>query len=219
MSEAKIRPGGYWYLIGAAVLVLSVGAFVWGIFSFIGNVSDSMGEPFTVPGAKGLRLSPGTYNILLNQSDNMGRAGAPYGSIRDDLRVKVIRKDTGKEVPVRSVSTEISYNYGSRRGKVLWDFPVEKPGFYVISGSFAQTETTGEVNVARQATLSVGPEMGGKITWLVLGILLLLVGGLGSLAIFIVTPILRGRCKRRLAAAAPAGAPSFPLMPPSPPSF
>jgi hypothetical protein len=205
MSEEKVRPGGYWYIIGAAVLVLSAGVFVWCTEAFAQGIEQSMGDPFTVPGQKGLTIgSPGTYNILFDESDDGGRAGA------GKLQVKVVRKDNGEEIPVHRILRKITCSFGGRHGRVLWDFPADKPGVYVISGSFPQ-------GVADTATLSVGPEMGAKTPLFALGLLGLVVGVLGSLAIFIATPILRGRCKRRLADAADAPPAGVPPMPPAPP--
>jgi hypothetical protein len=218
VSDAKIRPGKYWYLIGAAILILGVGAFVWGIVSFVQGGCLSMGEPFSVPGQKELTLeSPGTYNILLDDSHHNGERFVE--AIRDNLLIVVIRKEDDVKIPIRSVSPAITVSQrggnGDRIAKVLWDFPIQKPGVYVICGHFLEGDPA-----EPQASLSVSPEIWDQVEGAVRGFVLFGLGGLGSLTIFIATPILRGRCKRRLAAvpvtAPTAAAPIPPPLPPAP---
>ncbi len=192
MNEQAIRPGRYLYVIAAIILAGGLAVFAWGVVSFVGGISDAMGNPFTVPGRTELHLpAAGGYNLLLEEGPLEG-SFASRGSLPADLQITITSKNSCAEIPLRPVMANITYTYGSRRAIVVCDFHIDRPGDYVLAAQYPDGASGPRV------TLAVGPEIGGRIFIFVAGIFALIFGGMGAVAIIVVTAILRSRNKRRL---------------------
>ena len=105
-----------------------------------------------------------------------------------------------------------TYQMGGRQGVGVWGFEVDAAGDYVLAAGYPQG-----VPDQGQFVLAVSKRsLARGVIGLCIGIVLLVFGLLGGLALFIVTLVRRIGCKRRLQVAAamvptPGGPPAPPM--------
>jgi len=156
--------------LGAGCLTLVVGAGAMGgvIYSKVSGITDAI-QQVPGPGTQEITLTEvGSYTIFYEHQSEYG------GKVYDtrpylDRAVFTLRpKEGGSEVPVRSAKASGTYSLGSRQGKSVAEFTIDRPGTYLF---------TSEVSGADEVIFGVGHGFLGEVMG---AILIPLVIGFGS---------------------------------------
>ena len=178
-GTATRRPSTAGYWVGALVAVLAtVGALVWGAFTFLGWQSQI--EDFsrlTPPGTVLVSVTDtGTHYVYLEHDRSMPVPTAPAATVTGP---------SGSSVPVTAYVGEMRYDVPGVAGQIgdaVLTFPADDPGTYRVT--VAQTEAGTTVAVGDDLLWNWAPE--------VVGIVVLFLGGLlAGLGIVLVTAVRR----------------------------
>lgn len=213
MNDAQaIRPSRVYYLMAPALLAIGVTVFVWQIVSFVGTITDSVAR-VVMPGRHEISLAePGRYMISYEYESQLdGRVYSGPMQI-PPMECALTNKATGEEVPLTSLGARYTYEVPGRRGVGVWGFEADTAGDYVLAAGYPQ----GVAGQGQFVLAVTKRNLAWGIAGMCLGIGVLVLCLIGSLAVFIVTLVCRIGCKRKLRAAAAMGPTPGgpPLVPP-----
>jgi len=183
------RPGRMGYFLAAAILVMSVGAFVPLLLRAIRTIADADMHRMVAPGSAEFTLSEaGSYTIFHEyRSVHEGRTYS--GGEAVGLSITLARVDDGSEIPLEPSDTKTSYSYGSRSGASLTAFDLDRPGPVVLTAKYPDATIPGVETV-----LAVGRiDIPLFVVRLLVAIGVSLGGVLLAVGVFVVTLIRRNR--------------------------
>jgi hypothetical protein len=152
-----VRPSGTWYAVGGGLIVLAIAVavflFLRGIFGFIGQIGDF--DRVDVPGTEIIHLDEGEW-VLYHEPPGI------YGSSLSASAVHVTEVSDGEAIPVRAMSTSMTYQDGTREGFSIGRFDAPREGSYEISVDDSEfgPSSGGELAIGR-------PLFDGLVGWLV----------------------------------------------------
>jgi hypothetical protein len=136
-----IKPSRWFYVIG--IIILVGGPIISGIFLFsavVSNIGDMTEVPsiqVVVPGTSDITLSQtGKYMVFYEYQSMIGNRIYSTGQDIPGIQVNVVSIDTGAEIPISASSMNSTYTIGGRSGIGLFDFVIDQPGVYELSGSY-----------------------------------------------------------------------------------
>jgi ABC-type glycerol-3-phosphate transport system permease component len=136
MDGSEIQPSSLYY--GLAILIIAIGfaVFAWTIYSSVSGASSELMQ-VVVPGSADLDLNePGEYTVFYeNQTYVNGKFYSSGGQI-PGLQIRVTEKATGRELSTNPSPGSFTYSFGSRSGRSIMAFQVERPGIYRINASY-----------------------------------------------------------------------------------
>jgi hypothetical protein len=136
MNNSDVQPSIWYY--GLAILIIVVGfiAFAGLIFSSVSDMGESL-EQVIVPGSADLDLEePGEYTIFY---ENQTYFNGKYYSTSEQipgLQIQVSDIATRSYLATYPSPGSFSYDLGSRNGKAITSFRIERPGIYRINASY-----------------------------------------------------------------------------------
>ena len=193
----RIRPGRAWYIVAGVILLIGLAGLAGGIGHLVSSIARSVAgsSRVVVPGTGTVTLAePGEYTVCHEYRSVI--AGKVYQNPQATpaLNCRLVFAEDGKEVALLPMSMSHTYEYGSRAGQAIWEFRADRGGVYKLSAEYPEGKKgPGEVVLAVERTFPVGAIFG-----LFAGIGVLMLCGIGALAIFLVTLIRRAKCKQRL---------------------
>ena len=213
-GSSAIRPGRWLYGLAIVLAVTALAAMVAGIAYFARSI-HTMGSDMQrvdAPGEGVVRLDqPGQYIIYHEYQGVRGNRPYMVPAWPAWLRCRVVREETGEELPVTPTGRSETYNLGNTAGQSMWRFQADAPGEYRLISDYTPG-TTGPPTV-----LAVSQEVLGRVGWTIasmfLGIGSAFVFGGAALVVFLVTFFKRRSARRRL-----APVPMARLAPPPPPA-
>ena len=170
MDTRNVQPSIWYY--GLAVLVIIVGfvAFAGYLFSGISSMGSGLVQ-MAAPGNAELDLKePGEYTIFYeSQSYFNGSVYNTAGQI-PALKISVSEKASGETLATYT-DTSTTYSIGSRSGRSITAFKVERPGTYWINSSYPRAP-------GPEVVLAVGRGVVEGIMFLAIVAMLLLFGSI-----------------------------------------
>jgi hypothetical protein len=202
---AKIRPGRIWYLVGLLVFLGGVAWLVVGIVSVFSHVNSFPRVAVPAGGQVSLDHSGGYviyYEVPTGRSVLIPQV---------QVRVAAASADAALG-PMAPYNGSLSYSNGSRQGYAILTLQVIQPGRFTVT-------TPGQTDLPPGSDLAFGDSFGRGLAVSIGGGVLLILAGLGGLiAIFIIRIVKTNRARSPVPAwSAPAG-PSTPPPPIPPPS-
>jgi hypothetical protein len=138
MNNSDIQPSIWYY--GLAILIIIVGfiAFAGFIFTSVSDMGESLMQ-VEVPGSADLDLEePGEYTIFYeNQTYFNGKFYSTDEQI-PSLQINVSEIATGSYLKTYPSPGSFTYDFGSRSGRAITSFKVDRPGNYRINASYSE---------------------------------------------------------------------------------
>ena len=194
MSEKKIKPSGWFYVLAGLVLV---GGMVGFGFFLVDGLSDLSGglTQVVVPGSQELTFSKtGAHTVFHEHKSIVGSkmySMTPGGLA--GLQCRLVSKADGQEILLSPTSMSSTYSMGSRSGVGVFDFNIDSPGEYLFSASYPPEQE------GPQAVLAIGHGFVEQLLTTVLGGLAIMFGSLtAAIAIALTTFFMRRGAKKRL---------------------
>jgi hypothetical protein len=184
--------GRWYYGLAALIAVAGIAISISSMVSGFGSLGSDL-QQVVVPGNSDLSLSQiGEYTIFYeNQTVINGRV---YFTDEDipGLQIEVKNKTTGQEVATYPPEGSMSYSFGSRFGRSVLAFNIDRPGIYELSAGYPQGGEGPEV------VLAVGHGLFGSILSVILYPLVIFFGSIAAAAaIVIVTYLKRQEASKR----------------------
>jgi hypothetical protein len=194
MSEKKVKPSAWFYVLAGLVLVGGMAGFV---FFLIGGLSDLSGglTQVVVPGSQELTFSKsGTYTVFHEHKSIVGNkmySMTPGGLA--GLQCRMVSKTDGQEVSLSPTRMNSTYSMGSRSGVGVFDFTIDSPGEYLFSAKYPADEE------GPQAVLAVGHGFVEQLLKTVFGGIGIMFGSLAAaIAIALTTFFMRRGSRKQL---------------------
>ncbi len=160
-----------WVGAGVGFIVLSFGLLGLGLWEAFVGAGASI-HRLELPGFHELELKePGLYAGLYQ---HQGPGAIPAGDL-SRMSVKVFAKEGFQEVPVMMNKTGETFERMGQRGMVLFNFALNEPGLYTLSGMYIE----GDPLPATPVMLISQGVRNTKATLVVSGVFFLLFMGLG----------------------------------------
>jgi len=175
MDTRNVQPSVWYY--GLAVLVIIIGfvAFAGSIFTGISSVESGLMQ-ITAPGNAEMDLKePGDYTIYYESQSYFNGSVYDTGGQIPGLQISVSEKASGQALATNPDSGT-TYSIGSRSGRSITAFRVERPGIYWINASYLKAP-------GPEVVLAVGKGVVEGIMFLAIEAMLLLFGSIAIAAI------------------------------------
>ncbi len=165
-ESANNGPSAWFYGLGVALIIIP---FLLVIALLVAEIIASNPDMrFVVPGAQELNFNAdGKYTLYHEYQSTVDGKGYSTEEYLKDVKVTLKSKNNFRKVHLSSSSSNMSYEFGSRAGKSLYEFEIEEPGIYILAVEYQDGAST------PKTVFAVGPYFD------VLG-LTLLVFGVGS---------------------------------------
>ncbi|MDY7103398.1 MAG: hypothetical protein S0880_19615, partial [Actinomycetota bacterium] len=213
MASQKVRPSGWWYLLGVFMIILGfVLAAVVGVNGIVSLDDEVRGfGRVPVPGEAALELDDGDYTVYFEPTlgtspDNEPNHGAMLGVVS-------ITDPAGADVALEVYETNFEYSFGGESGFAILTFNAPSQGVYTVTATDAQAAgiaPAGQIAIGRSLTDGLG-----RTLLIAIGVFVLLL--VVAIGVMIALAVMRGRSKKRIAAAAPQGFGSTDGRPPGAP--
>jgi hypothetical protein len=194
MSEKKVKPSGWFYVLAGLVLIGGIAGFVLVVFNGLADLSGGLTQ-VVVPGSEELTFSKvGDYTVFHEYKSIRGNrvySMTPGGLA--GLQCRLVSKATGKEIPLSPTSMTSTYSMGSRSGIGVFEFNIESPGKYLFSAQYPDGQE------GQQAVMAIGHGFMAKLFTTVLGGLGIMFGSLAAtIAIWLTTFLMRRASRKRI---------------------
>ena len=192
MNGQETGPSRLYY--GLAAVIFIGGWVLFGLFLFrsLSKLPEKL-QQVVVPGKTDITLAKaGSYTIYHEYRSVIGSRVSSSPRLVSGLQCRLVSKATGAEIPLSTSLGSSHYSYGSHAGVSLFDFTIDQPGVYEISGGYA---ATGE---GPQVVLAIGQGFVTAILLTVFGCLAIVFGCIGlSVAIAAYTAVKRQKARAR----------------------
>ena len=138
MNSSDVQPSIWYY--GLSILIIIVGfiAFAGFIFTSVSDMGESLMQ-VVVPGSADLDLKePGEYTIFYENQTYFNGKFYSTGEQISGLQIQVSEIATGSYLTTYSAPGSFTYDLGSRNGRAIISFKVERPGTYRIKASYSE---------------------------------------------------------------------------------
>jgi hypothetical protein len=203
-NHPKLKPSRWYYVLGVAVFIAGGILSSLFLFSVLSGLAETPSTQVVVPRRSELKLSEtGKYTIFYEYQTVVGNRVYSTGQDIPGIEVKIISKVTGSEIPLFSTSMSSTYTLGSRSGKGLFDFNIDKPGRYELSAFYPLSPTPPATADTQQQkpkiVLAVLHGFVDKLMSTILGVLAITLGSaVAAIVIIAITFLRRRRAKRQL---------------------
>jgi hypothetical protein len=210
--QEKIKPSGFWYVIGTVLLVVGpIVGTIMVVVAFV-NTYDELSDFPSVPvdGGGEITLDAGDYTVYAEGP------GVDSFTVFSSADVEIIDPN-GEAVDLSFVSGEFTYSAGGDDGTAVLTFNAPVDGAYQVNPLESSVRSSNVTDIA------IGPGFGDvladQVPLIVLGSILGAVGFILGLVMLIVVAVKRGKRKRqrRLSAGGYSGGQGFGAPPPGSP--
>jgi hypothetical protein len=198
MDKRAIRPSGWFYMIGIALVLAGFCVFGYSLFNGIFHIADNLTR-MAAPGEKDLTLKGNLkYAIFAEEQSSAATGIYSMRSIGAGLTCHIREEASGREIETQRPIAAATYNVGSRVGRALFVFDTEDAGVYHLSCGYAEGSQRAGVTVAVGS--GVEEEMGKAV---LTGLAAMFGGGILGAIVLVTVYLMREKAKRRLALHAP----------------
>ncbi len=193
MSDRKLSPSGWYYVVAGLVLVAGIAGFALLLIGGLSGISGSS-EQVVVPGKQALDLTEiGDYTVFHEYRCVID--GRVYSGRPDDasgIECSLVRTSDGHEVKLSPASVHSTYTIGARAGVSVFEFNIDAPGEYMFEANYAAGR------LGPKTVMAIGQGFVGRLLVTILGGLGIMLGSFGlAITIVIVTAVKRRRSARR----------------------
>jgi hypothetical protein len=138
MNSSDVQPSIWYY--GLAILIIIVGfiAFAGFIFTSVSDMGESLNQ-LEVPGSADLDLEePGEYTVFYENQTYFNGKYYSTGEQIPSLQIQVSEIATGSYLTTYPPPGSFAYDFGSRSGRAIASFKVDRPGTYRINASYSE---------------------------------------------------------------------------------
>jgi hypothetical protein len=140
LDRNNVQPGIWYYGLAVLVIVLGFAAFAGSIYSGMTGAESGLLQ-MVAPGVMDLNLSePGEYIIFYENNSYMNGKFYRTSEQISGLEVLVKEKATGLSLATYPAKGSFTYSLGSRSGRSLMAFKIERAGDYQVNASYSGKE-------------------------------------------------------------------------------
>jgi len=137
MNRNDISPGLWYYGLAMLIIFIGFAAFAASIYSGISDTQSGLLQ-IAAPGEADLFLSePGQYMIFYENNSYMDGKFYSTGEQISGLEIHVREKATGHDLAAYPPNTSFTYSLGSRSGRSILAFNIERAGIYQFNTSYS----------------------------------------------------------------------------------
>jgi hypothetical protein len=207
---ATPRPSGWWYVLGAGLVVLGPLTVMYVGMVHLERRVAAMPRA-EMPSRLALEIGPGEYDLYLEEQSVIdGRTY--YSPDYPGLVCKLIHEAEGRILPVTTSSTSTSYRVASYSGRSIGSFRVDDAGVYLVACEVPRPPDAPRGTGGRRFVIAVGADVGRTAIASVAGTFGSMLAGLAMLL------VVRSKRKKWFRAHPPPPAPpATPPLPDQPP--
>lgn len=190
----KIKPSRWFYVLG--IIIFIIGCVLSGLYAFssLGNLLTEPPIQVVAPGVSDIELSEtGKFTIFYEYRSVVGNRVFATGEDLPGIRVSLVSKDTGLNIPLSRTTMSSTYSIGGRSGIGLFDFSIDKPGTFELAAFYPSGKQTNPKNIV----LAVMHGFVEKLMGTILGGLAIFFGSAAVAIAMIVIAFLRRRKTKR----------------------
>jgi hypothetical protein len=140
LDRNNVQPGIWYYGLAVLVIVLGFAAFAGSIYSGMTGAESGLLQ-MVAPGVMDLNLSePGEYIIFYENNSYMNGKFYRTSEQISGLEVHVRDKATGLDLATYPARGSFTYSLGSRSGRSIMAFKIERAGNYQVNASYSGKE-------------------------------------------------------------------------------
>lgn len=189
----KIKPTRLYY--GLAILIFIIGVLLFVLIIIKSLIGITKGfTRVVVPGKSEILFpKPGKYTIFHEYKSVINNKVYSTGQNLPGLQCTLTDKATGSPISLSPVSISSSYSLGSREGRAIWEFTIDKAGTYELFCWYSETQEGPEV------VLAIGTDFTKKLLGKIFLAIAILFGSISSaILITIIIFFKRQKSKKRL---------------------
>jgi hypothetical protein len=193
MDQTKIKPSAWLYFLAPLVMIAGAACFALFLFGNLSGLGDSLTR-IVVPGKGEVELrDAGKYIIFHEYQSVVGDKIYSGSDSLAGLQCAVRSRATGAQIKLMPASMSSSYSVGSRAGASAFEFTIDQPGVYEVSGGYPAGQAGPET------VLAIGRGFIGTIFGTVFGGLAIMFGSfLIAIAIVVVIFVKRRKSKKQI---------------------
>jgi hypothetical protein len=135
MNDRTIQPSIWYYGLAMLIIVIGFLGFAGLIYSGVSNIESGLVQ-IKAPGNTDLDLKePGEYTLFYENRSYFNGTIYNTGEQIPELQISVVEKASGQTLATYPASGS-TYSMGSRTGRSVMSFNVEKTGIYWINASY-----------------------------------------------------------------------------------
>jgi hypothetical protein len=139
-NSNNVQPGIWYYGLAVLIIVLGFAAFALSIYSGITDAESGLLQ-IAAPGGADLFLrEPGEYIIFYENNSYLDGKFYRTGEQISGLEVRVQEKATGLDLATYPAKGSFTYSLGSRSGRSIMAFKIERAGNYQVNASYSGKE-------------------------------------------------------------------------------
>jgi len=139
-NSNNVQPGIWYYGLAVLIIVLGFAAFALSIYSGITDAESGLLQ-IAAPGGADLFLrEPGEYIIFYENNSYLDGKFYSTGEQISGLEVHVREKATGLDLTTYPAKGSFTYSLGSRSGRSIMAFKIERAGDYQVNASYSGKE-------------------------------------------------------------------------------
>ncbi len=187
MNYNNVQPGIWYYGLAVLIIALGFAGFAGSIYSGITDAESGLLQ-MLAPGDADLFLSePGEYIVFYENNSYLDGKFYSTGEQLSGLEIHVREKATDLDLATYPARGSFTYSLGSRSGRSIMAFEIERAGNYQVNASYSGKE-------GPKIVLAIGK---GMVEGLFSSILISLAALFGSIAIAsVITFVTYSRRKR-----------------------
>ncbi len=187
MNSNNISPGLWYYGLAILIIIIGFAAFAASIYSGISEAQSGL-QQIAAPGEADLFLQgPGEYMIFYENNSYMDGRFYSTGEQISGLEIHVREKATGHNIATYPANTSFTYSLGSRSGRAMMAFNIERAGIYQFNASYSG-------RMGPEVVLAVGK---GMVEGLFSSIMISLLALFGSIAVAAVISFVTYRRRKK----------------------
>lgn len=182
----KIKPSRLYYGIAVLIAAIGIALSVMLIINLITTVSSSS-EQIVMPSSTDIELvDPGKYYIYYEYESVVdGKIYSTGSADVSGFRVFIVNKSNNENVELLTPIFNSNYSFSGRTGYSVFEFMIEEPGSYEITGHY-------EHGAGEEIVLAIGKGFVGNMFASILGAIAILFGSTAiCIAIIVITTIKR----------------------------
>jgi len=192
-SSQKIRPSRWFYLIALGLIAAGAVCGYKLLFKAINTMEVGLTQA-VFPGEITVSFAAaGNYEIFYEEHSEFNGRVFDTGSRVPGLKFTVTNSETGEAVPLHRAAMSETYEMNGRSGRLVFQFPVAKPGSYKVAANYDDGQQH------EDTVFAVGNFQFGRFALLLLGGIFSIFGfGGGAVLVIVLIEVRRYSSKRKL---------------------
>jgi hypothetical protein len=139
-NSNNIHPGIGYYGLAVLIIVLGFAAFAGSIYSGITDAESGLLQMVAPGGANLFLKEPGEYTIFYENNSYLDGKFYSTGEQISGLKIQVREKATDLDLATYPAKSSFTYSLGSRSGRSIMAFKIERAGDYQVNASYSGKE-------------------------------------------------------------------------------